>query len=186
MREIWKDIEGYEGLYQVSSLGRIKSLDRYVSNGRGLRLLKGRILKPEITKFGYMQISLCNENVKHKRFKVHRLVAKAFIPNHNNLPQINHIDEVKTNNSLSNLEWCDAFYNQNHGTCSARKRCHLINHPKKSFKVAQYSLDGVYITSFPSMREATRKTGIKEGCISNVCNGKVKSAGGYFWKRIYF
>ena len=97
MEEIWKDIEGYEGLYQVSNLGRVKSLgvDKWH---------KGRVIKPQFDGLKHYLFVQLYKNKKSKRFNIHRLVAKAFIPNPNNLPQVNHKDEVKTNNNARNLE----------------------------------------------------------------------------------
>lgn len=113
--EKWKPIPGYDGLYEVSSYGRVRSLERYKSNNGGLQLIKEKILKPHNTKKGYLTVQLCN-----KIFTVHRLVAEAFIPNTDNLPMINHRDEDKTNNVADNLEWCDAKYNSNYGTAIER------------------------------------------------------------------
>lgn len=110
--EYWKEIPGYEGLYEVSSYGRVRSVDRYVKNGHSsYRLQKGRVLSPGKDKKGYLNVQLRNKN-----FKVHRLVAQAFIENSDNLPMVNHKDEDKTNNNVTNLEWCDAKYNNNYGS----------------------------------------------------------------------
>ena len=114
--EIWKDIIGYEGLYQVSSLGRVRSLDRYDERNC---FRKGKVLSPGIKPDGYLVVVLsCNG--KHKTIKVHRLVAQAFIPNPDGLPQVNHKNEDKSNNRVENLEWCDAKYNINFGTARIR------------------------------------------------------------------
>ena len=124
--EIWKPIEGYEGLYEVSNTGRVRSFDRYVkySNGQ-IHLHKGKVLSPIKDTDGYLQVVLhCNG--KCKTIKVHRLVAQAFIPNPDNLPQINHKDEDKLNNCVENLEWCTAKYNINYGTRNIRRRETLI------------------------------------------------------------
>lgn len=120
--EEWRPIKGYEGLYEVSSFGRVRSLDRYVKTGYGsYRLHKGKVLSPGKDKDGYLSVHLfCNGKV-HKRL-VHRLVAQAFIPNPDNLPMINHKDEDKTNNSVDNLEWCTAKYNTNYGTSRIRAK----------------------------------------------------------------
>ena len=114
--EEWKEIPGYEGLYEVSNTGQVRSLDRY-DNRNCFR--KGKVLSPGKDTNGYLQVILsCNG--KHKSIKVHRLIAQAFIPNPDNLPEINHKNEDKTNNRVDNLEWCDATYNINYGTARIR------------------------------------------------------------------
>lgn len=118
MEEVWKDIKGYEGKYQVSNLGRIKSLS-YRNTGIS------KILVPKINK-GYYEIGLYLNGIR-KMFFVHRLVALTFIPNPNNLPQINHIDEDKTNNCVDNLEWCTQAYNNIYGTRLERVSSSLKN-----------------------------------------------------------
>lgn len=118
--EIWKPIEGYEGLYEVSSYGRVRSLDRYVKGkNESYRLRKGKVLSLLKGECGYLQVNLYyNRNIYIKY--VHRLVAQAFLPNPDNLPMINHKDEDKTNNNVTNLEWCTAKYNANYGTRNIR------------------------------------------------------------------
>lgn len=118
--EIWRPVVGYEGLYEVSSYGRVRSVDRYVKACyEKYRLHKGKILSPGKDKDGYLFVVLsCNG--KHKTITIHRLVSQAFIPNPDDLPIINHKDEVKTNNSVDNLEWCTAKYNANYGTRNIR------------------------------------------------------------------
>ena len=110
--EIWKDILGYEGLYQVSSFGRVRSLDKYDSMNR---FYEGRILKLFADRLGYLSVVLYS-NSKRKHYLVHRLVAEAFIHNPDNLPQVNHKDENPSNDNVENLEWCDGKYNVNYGT----------------------------------------------------------------------
>ena len=120
MSELWRPIEGYEGLYEVSSYGRVRSLDRYVKTCyEAYKLQKGKILNPGKDKDGYLQVSLHCNGKQHQR-KIHRLVAQAFIENFDNLPMINHKDEDKTNNRVDNLEWCTAKYNANYGTARIR------------------------------------------------------------------
>ena len=111
MEEIWKDIAGYEGVYQVSNTGLVRSLDRYTEGGR---FFSGRLMAQSKDKDGYLILGLYS-NRKGKTFKVHRLVAKAFVDNPYNLPEVNHIDEDKTNNHADNLEWCSTAYNLTYG-----------------------------------------------------------------------
>ena len=122
MREIWKDVKGYEGLYQVSNLGRVRSLDRTVNSGiknNSNVLFKGRILKQYQKRNGYLQVTF-TVNSKRKYVGVHRLVAETFIPNPDNKSQVNHIDENKTNNNVYNLEWCTPKENCNFGTRNSK------------------------------------------------------------------
>ena len=116
--ESWKDIEGYEGMYQISNEGRVKSLERQKEDGRFCR---ERLLKQTISDRGYCRVGL-QKGKKLKVVYVHRLVAEAFIPNPDNLPQVNHKDESKLNNSAQNLEWCTAKDNNNYGTKTKRAR----------------------------------------------------------------
>lgn len=166
--EIWKDIENYEGLYQVSNFGRVKSL----KNGRW-GTGKERILKATDDGWGYLQINLC-KNRKRENFKVHRLVAESFIENPNNLPEVNHIDENKTNNRVENLEWCTNAYNINYGTRNQRIA--------KALSKRVLCVDTGDI--FPSTHEVQRKFGYSIGNISNCCNGKRKTAYGYTWRYV--
>lgn len=125
--EIWKDISGYEGLYQVSNLGRVKSLERIDNNNHPV---KEKIIKPYKTIGGYMQVCLW-KNGKVKHLQIHRLVAQAFIPNPYNLPECNHKDENPLNNCVENLEWCDHKYNINYGTrtekASEKMKGHIVS-----------------------------------------------------------
>ena len=166
--EIWKDIEGYEGLYQVSNFGRIKSLYNY----RG----KNNILVPHI-KRGYYQIGL-RKNTKRKWFSIHRLVAETFIENPNNLPCVNHIDENKLNNKVENLEWCTIAYNNCYG--SRLKKVSKTNKLRK--EIAQYTIEGELVKEFFSIAEASKQTGFSMTNISNCVNGIFKQANGYIWK----
>lgn len=169
MKEIWKDIKGYEGHYQISNLGRVKSLSRITTFRGKKRLEKELILREGTSKKGYSLVSLQKNGIA-KTQRVHRLVAQAFIPNINNYQQVNHKDENKKNNCVDNLEWCDCKYNNNYG----------LRTSKISKKVLQIETGIVY----PSVSEAYRKTKIDIANISRVCLGKIKTAGGYHWKYI--
>lgn len=114
--EIWADIAGFEGYYQVSTYGRVRSLDRYVpDNHNSKRIARGQILKPYKTPKGYLKITLYKDSKKvYKKCRVHRLVAEAFLKNEDDLPEVNHLDGNKSNNALSNLEWCTQEENLRH------------------------------------------------------------------------
>lgn len=113
MKEIWKDIKGYEGLYQVSNLGNVKSLAKIIHMKKYDKKTEDKILKLDLNKRGYLYIALC-KNAKYKKFRVNRLVAETFIPNPKNLPQVNHIDRNVLNNNVNNLEWCTNIENMKH------------------------------------------------------------------------
>lgn len=159
-QEIWKDIEGYEGLYQVSNLGRVK---------------RAYILKPYKDKKGYLAVQLSKHN-KVKRLFVHRLVAMAFIPNPNNLPQVNHKDRNTSNNHMGNLEWCDARYNLEYSDC--------LNKAREGWRMPadQYTKDWVFIKHWHSMREAELSLGLHRGGISLAIRNPQRSCGGFRWK----
>ncbi len=167
-REVWKPIPGYEGLYEVSDLGRVRSLN-YKRTGKVV------IKKLNKHKCGYLQVELWKDD-KPKVIFVHRLVALAFIPNPCNLPCVNHKDENKTNNCVDNLEWCDYDYNNNYGTRSSRLA------KTKSKTVLQYDLDGNLVKEWMSAMEIKRQTGWSQGNISSCCVGKRNIAYGYKWK----
>jgi len=176
MNEEWKPIEGYEGLYEVSNLGRVRSLPREVKGHKGTPYLRpGCILKNHIDYKGYEYVVL-TVNAKGIQKKVHRLVAMAFIPNPDNLPMVNHKDECKANNHVDNLEWCTALYNSNYGTgkskCAWNKKV-----------VEQYDLNGNYMATYPSIMDAAKAVGTSKQQISScVHNGRSKTAGGYKWR----
>lgn len=164
MQEIWKDIKGFEGKYQVSNYGNVKSLN-YRHTG------KEQLLKPILQNNGYFCVMLYKPN---KRFLIHRLVAEAFIPNHDNLPQVNHKDEDKTNNYVVNLEWCTNKYNLNYGTVKEKIAKSL------SKKVYQYTIDGKFVKEFESTQECGRNC-FDQGAIVRCCKGKIKTYKGYRW-----
>ena len=178
--ELWKDIKGFEGLYQVSTWARVRSLDRWVvyKNGRkyfykGKVLKRRKILKPVCGKDGYLRVHLFKDG-KRTNFLLHRLVAKAFIPNPDNLPLVNHKDEVKDNNYPYNLEWCTDEYNQHYGTAIKRRA------EKHSKKVYQYDKDYNLIKIWYSAAEAGRN-GFLRSHVNACCLGKYKTHKGYIW-----
>ena len=178
-KEEWRDVKGFEGQYQISNTGRVKSLTRrgrvQLPKERSYtRNYKGRILRQKTDKDGYLLVQLG----KSCTAKVHRLVAIAFIKNPNNLPMVNHKDENKSNNKVENLEWCTSYYNNNYGTHCLRSG---IKHRKK---VLQISIQGVLIKTFNSLKDAELDLGVKGAStpICRCCKGKNKSAYGYKWE----
>lgn len=177
--EKWKPIDGYEGLYEVSNLGRVKSLN-YDHTG------KERIMKPNKLKKGYLQVQLWRDG-KYKMFLVHRLVATAFIPNPNNYPYINHKNETPLNNCAENLEWCDCKYNNNYGTRMEKIAASLTNHPAKS-KVVEASRFSDFRTielRFASIMEADRN-GFKHAAVSCCCRWCFNREGNNKYKNLYW
>lgn len=155
MAEIWRDVPGYEDKYEVSNIGRVKSCSR-TRKGKedSIATVKERILKQKTDKDGYKEVGLCRDG-KLKYFRVHRLVATAFIPNPLNLPLINHKDENPANNTVENLEWCDFTYNRNYSL----------------YKVSQKVIcNGV---SFPSIKALSRHL----GCDSKGIRTRLKKGG---------
>lgn len=163
MEEIWKDIEGYYDLYQVSNMGRVKSLRNNI------------ILKSKIERSGYERVVLSVNNIP-KDYSVHRLVANAFIQNPNNYPIVNHKDENRTNNCADNLEWCTQKYNVNYGTGIAKRV------KSQSKKVLQFKTDGTFVKEWESTMAVQRNLGFNQSHIVDVCNGKRRIANGYIWK----
>lgn len=170
INEQWRPIAGYEGLYEISSLGRVKSL----------KFDKEKILKPRNDSYGYLQVDICR-NGKVKTFKVHKLVAEAFIPNPMELPEVNHRDEVKTNNCVGNLEFCDCKYNSNYGTRNKRIAAAF----SKAVEASRFPDFRTIELRFASTQEAGRN-GYHCGDVSDCCNGRYCSRGnfykGLFWR----
>ena len=161
--ETFVKIEGFEK-YEVSNLGRVRNIK------------SGKILKPQPDKDGYLRLGLYENNKKKKLF-LHRIIATTFIYNPEGKPCVNHIDENKLNNDLSNIEWCTVRENLIHGTRTKRAA-------EKCFKkVIQLDLNDNVLTEFESMKQAEQKTGVLVQNISSCCNGKRKSAGGYKWMK---
>ncbi len=175
--EEWRSVVGYEGFYEVSNLGRVRSLDREVTMKNGIRRkTHGKILTQGRynSKSNYRAVALCLDG-KAEKESVHRLVALAFIPNPDNLPEINHKDENKQNNCVDNLEWCDRQYNNTYGTIRFKTAM-------AQGKPVLQKKDGVIINAYPTMGVASIFTGASEGGISACCRGEMKTSGGYEWE----
>ena len=197
MKEIWKDIKGYEG-YQVSNLGRVRSLDRIDSNNHPLN---GVILKPYITNSGYLLVGLYKQQ-KRDRKLLHRLVAEAFIPNPENKPEIDHINTIKTDNTVflnedgsidyekTNLRWTTRKENINNPLTKTKMRINARKPSKgkygkkhhRSKPIIQYDKEGNFIKEWDCANDVERVLGISNKHIGSVCLGKRKSCGGYIWK----
>ena len=163
MKEIWKDIKDYEGLYQVSNLGRVK------------RITTGRVLKPLKHANGYLMVKLSKNSIVYTK-TVHRLVAEAFIPNPEHKSEINHIDENKTNNNVSNLEWMTRKENINHGTRTERMS------KTQSIPIIATNIKTGESKEFYGARECARQLGLTHGNIASVLKGRYKQTGGYTFK----
>jgi hypothetical protein len=163
--ETWKDVVGWEGLYQVSSFGRVKSF----------RKKEPHLLSTCVGTHGYCVVLLHDGNGQRKNERVHRLVAQAFIPNPNGYPYINHKDEDKTNNHVDNLEWCTAEYNINYGTCKERIA------DSNSKPILKYDLDGNFICEYKSLAEAERIERIDHANICMCCTGKIAQCSNFIW-----
>lgn len=170
MQEIWKDIKGYEGLYQVSNLGRVKSLQMYAKGGYKRRI---KILKPCNNGNGYHIVYLMKDKKRSVNY-IHRLVAQAFVTNLNNFSCINHIDENRQNNRADNLEWCTYKYNNNYGNHNLK-----LSSSKRKL-VNQYDKDMNLIKTWDGIQNAMKKTNC--GHIVECCKGQIKSSGGYIWR----
>lgn len=166
--EVWKSHPEYAGI-EVSTLGRVRTLDKMVWNGRGTYLLKGRVLKPGDRSDGYLQVKI-KVNGKWTMKLVHRLVAKTFITNPDNLPQVNHKDCDKTNNHVDNLEFCTASYNMKYREEFGKASGHPI------FAINLKTLE---VSRFSSQHEASRVLGLQRPNVSAVIKGRLKQTGGY-------
>lgn len=176
--EEWRAVVGYEGLYEVSSFGRVKSLPKVWLKYDGTPLRqKERILKERPTRNGYLRVCL-RKNGKSTDAYIHRLVCEAFLPNPHSFSDVNHKDENKLNNHIENLEWCSRSFNNNYGSHNEKS---AISRGKP---VAKYSLSGKLLKTYPSARSADRDTGIDQSLIGLVCKGVYKQAGGFIWKFI--
>ena len=182
MEEIWKDVEGFEGLYMVSNLGNVKSLNYRHKN-------EEHLLKLSINKYGYHFVGLHSNGIT-KNFLVHRLVAKAFIENSNNLPLVNHKDENKLNNNFENLEWCTQEYNLNYSLNrrgrqkqQRKYKLHTKHTPSKYFqRVFQKNLRGEIVSEYSTVSEASRVNKMSLKSLIACCKKERKTAYGYKWE----
>ena len=195
--EIWKPVVGYEGWYEVSSFGNLRSVDRTGVDVFGVaRRYKGRMISSDSLSYGY-PVAILMKNGKRKTVRIHRIVAEAFIPNPDNKPFIDHIDTNKLNNSLSNLRWCTDKENSNNEITKEKNRANGLrmweegcfdNRNNTHYrKVAQYTRDGEYIKTWDSIVEVEAALGIDASSISSLClgtNPKRHTAGGYKWKHV--
>lgn len=175
--ELWKEIKGYEGIYEVSSCGRVRSLDRYVKHsktGEMSVLKKGMIKKPTTDTEGYLLVTL-NKDGKYCTKYVHRLVADAFLGEHKLKEQVNHKDENKQNNNIDNLEWCSVKYNINYGTRTARMA------RTQGKPVSMYDKNGALVRVFCSL-SSVKELGYSPSNVKNVCDGKFAAMYGYVWR----
>lgn len=179
----WREIAGYEGYYEVSNTGLVRSVDRYIVDSTGkTRLLTGINMKQSFSTNkhrnadGYLVVNL-HKNCISTIAQVHRLVAEAFIPNPNLYPTVNHIDGNKHNNNVKNLEW--ASYTRNNTHALENK----LRHPRGTH-IRQIDSHGNTVCEYVSICEASRQTGIGRSMISHCVNGREKSAGGFYWERI--
>ena len=181
--EEWRPVVGYEGLYEVSNLGRVRSIDRVQYNpvaATHQTFHHGHIMNGVVSHRWYRMVGLRDINGKRKNCSVHRLVAMAFIPNPNNLPFVNHKNYDQLDNRVENLEWCTPTYNVHYGRADAIRQ---HNQPKRK-QVAQYTKDGVYITTHKTLQSAAKVVGSTRQLIRECANGNIYSAGGYRWKYV--
>ena len=174
-KEIWKDVSGYEGLYQVSNIGNVKSLSRYGINKNGhIYYVKGKLLSPSLSAYGYKRVTLTNSNGKILHTTAHRLVALAFIPNNDPIKynQVNHKNEIKTDNRVENLEWCTASYNVNYGTRNDRVAA------KMEKPIIGIDINDGHEIYFKSLSEARRQGYTSSGCLT----GHIKTTKGLYLK----
>ena len=180
MNERWKDIEGYEGLYQVSNMGRVKSLSRFHNNKTVGFMTKDIILSKRPNK-EYLCVALYKDK-KRKDISIHRLVADAFLPKIDGKDWVNHKDGNKKNNCVQNLEWCTPKENVRHAFSNGLNHVERGQSNKRSRKINQYTLDGKYVATWYGLGEIHRNLNINKGNVDACLKGKRKNAGGYTWK----
>lgn len=197
MEEIWKDIEGWEGLYQVSNLGRVKSLPRITRFGKRTKRVGGNYLSTPVSGRGYKIVVLTRHN-KTFTYTLHRVIAKAFIQNPLNLPCIDHINTIRTDNRIENLRWVSHQQNCNNKLTRQHNKTSMsrawangkfaTREDNITYQgVAQYTLDGTLVRIYSSVKEAGETTGVCRASISCICKGtnpNRHTAGGYIWRHV--
>jgi len=180
--EIFKDIQGYEGCYQVSNYGRVENLSRLVPGKlNSIREIAEKLLSPRYDGHHYYKVALHKDRARNN-ISIHRLVAVAFIPNPENKPFINHIDGNPLNNHADNLEWCTPSENVSHAfRIGLQKARYGTEHPGAR-AVLQYTLSGELIRRYDYIRQAASETSIREEAIAQCLRGNNKTSGGYKWK----
>ena len=176
MKEIWRNIENYEGYYMISNKGNCKSLEKdiVITSKLGKKYIKHlneQLLKPHITRRGYVEFELYKDK-KNKFIQAHVMVAKAFIPNPNNYGVVHHIDHNPQNNKVDNLMWI------------SKKEHQKLHHEERDANIHQYTIDGELVKIWHSINEIKKKIGFSSGAISECCNGKRKTYKGYKWYRV--
>lgn len=178
MIEIWKPIKGFEGFYEVSNIGRVKSVDRFIDNNGTPQKIFGKIKTPQDNGHGYLWVQLYRNNKGTYKY-VHRLVAEAFIPNPDNKPQVNHLDYNKQNNCVNNLEWVTAKENNEYSMPNRKDKT-----GPKGTGVIKCDMNGNELERYSGMREAERANNLANGVISAYFKYGYKHCGGYLWKKV--
>ena len=184
MEEIWKDIEGYEGLYQASNLGRVKRLAKTTKFGNSYKTFQENITDGYVDDVGYKYVILSKNGIK-TRYRIHKLVAYLFIPNPDNKPEIDHINTIRTDNRVNNLRWVTRKENLNNPLTIVKMK-HLPKHKGKEHprarKILQYDINGGFIKEYDSIVDAANTVNGSKSSICGCCRGKNKTASGYVWK----
>ena len=186
MEEKWKPVVGYEGLYEVSSLGRVRSLSRSIQGHKGYYVIPSRILKGFYA-YGYRYVEL-HKGGKHKAYRVHRIVAEAFLPNPNKYPIINHKNEIRDDNRVDNIEWCTHKYNSNYGNIKSK-----LKQSSHRIPIIQLTKEGTFVAKYQSITDASKATKIEHTNIIQCAKGRPlkcrdgklrirRYAGGFIWK----
>lgn len=177
MSIVWKPVVGYEGLYEVSNCGKVRSVEHYTN---GHHLMAKELTPKKSGRYFYVKLY---KNAKPRTIRLHRIVAEAFVPNPMRKPQVNHIDGNKENNSASNLEWCTQAENNRHAIDNGLQNPRIMIEATKK-RVRQFSMDGKLIKEWDSLTDAASKLGLQVSNISHCCKGRIRSTGGFKWELV--